>query len=133
MLYILFSSLRFCNGLVALPAFCNSVDVLPSHQRFRRGARKRDAQLSITIFKQSARIIAQRREWRSKASLPYNIKCTIASQDQERVCAAVETLRASLYQLSRGQVVDLVGIGNLRLPADHQLHSVAVADCGKAR
>jgi len=43
----------------------------------------------------------------------------------------VETLLAGLYQLSRGQIVDLVGSGYLRLPASPQLCTTIMAGCSR--
>jgi len=43
----------------------------------------------------------------------------------------METLLAGLYRLSRGKMVDLVGSGYLRIPADHQLYTTVVAGCSR--
>jgi len=57
----------------------------------------------------------------SQILLYWYIRNATTSQDEECVCTAVEILHAGFYELLRGQMIDLMGFGYLRIPADPQL------------
>ena len=99
--------------------FREAVDVLSSHQHFRRRAGQGSVGFSID-------------DQVDQVSLFRGVRNFVTSQGEKCIRAAVETLRAGLHQLSCGQMVDLVGPGQLRFPASCQLHAIVMADSGEA-